>query len=270
MKNKKIHLSQNLKHLRKLHGYSQEETSTQLGISRSAYNSYENGGIEPNLQTLLNLAELFKTNLDILVTKDLSSWNEKQIHQMINQKNIDTKGTKLRVLATTVNSENEENIELVPMEARAGYTNGFADPDFIKLLPTFNLPFLSEKKKYRTFPIKGDSMPPVKNGAYVTAEYLTNWQLIQNGFPYIIITQDEGIVFKVIYHDLSNSPTLTLCSTNPSYEPYNIEVSEIKEVWKFVNYINHEFEPQNLDNEQITNALLDIKKDISELKRNQN
>lgn len=252
--------------MRKHFKFSQEETAKQLGISRSAYNSYENGGIEPNLQTLLQTAALFKINLDQLVKKDLAKLSEKQLLDTINGKNIDSKGTKLRVLATTVNAENEENIELVPMEARAGYTNGFADPDFIKLLPTFNLPFLSDKKKYRTFPIKGDSMPPVKNGAYVTAEYLSNWQLIQNGFPYIVITQDEGIVFKVIYHDLNNSPTLTLCSTNPDYEPYEIDVNEIKEIWKFVNYINHEFEPQNFGNEQITSTLLDIKKDISELK----
>mgnify|MGYP000448136402 CR=1 FL=1 len=267
---KNIFLATNLKVLRKRVKYSQEETSSQLGISRSAYNSYENGGIEPNLNTLLSIADIFEVSLDILVKKDLTKYSEKQLDQLNNSNLTDLKGTKLRILATTVNQNNEDNIELVPMQARAGYTTGFADPDFIKLLPTFNLPFLSDKKKYRTFPIKGDSMPPVKNGAYVTAEYLSNWHLIQNGFPYIVITQDDGIVFKMIYHDLRNSPTLTLCSTNLEYDPYEVNVDEIKEVWKFVNYINHEFEPQNFENNQITSTLLDIKKDINDLKRSVN
>ena len=47
-----------------------------------------------------------------------------------------------------------------------GYTRGFADPEFVKVLPVFQLPFLSRDKKYRTFQISGDSMLPIPDGSY--------------------------------------------------------------------------------------------------------
>jgi transcriptional regulator with XRE-family HTH domain len=262
----KNHFATNLKLLRKRKKRSQEEVSKSIEVSRSAYNSYENGGIEPNFGTLLNLSTYFSVSLDKLVKIDLSKIGEMALSQLEKGFDMDLKGSNLRILTTTVNQHNENNVELVPAQARAGYTTGFADPEFIKILPAFNLPFLSEKKKYRTFPIKGDSMPPVKDGAFVTAEYVENWHLIQNGFPYIIVTQDDGIVFKTVYHDLGKNPTLTLCSTNPEYDPYEVDVRNILEVWKFVNYINHEFEAESMENAEITSTLLDIKKDISSIK----
>ena len=41
-----------------------------------------------------------------------------------------------------VDSKNRDNIELVPVKAKAGYTAGYNDPEFISSLPTFQLPFL--------------------------------------------------------------------------------------------------------------------------------
>ena len=53
------------------------------------------------------------------------------------------------MLTTTVDSKNKENIEVINQKASAGYRTGFADPEYIKVLPTFQLPFLSADKKYR-------------------------------------------------------------------------------------------------------------------------
>src|SRR5690606_6638463 len=122
----------------------------------------------------------------------------------------DLSGASLRVLATTVDANNMENVELVPLKARAGYTSGYADPDFIRVLPAFQLPFLSPNRKYRTFPIIGDSMPPVADGSWVTGEYLQNWNFILNGHPYIVITKDDGIVFKIVYNQIEKNGSLLL------------------------------------------------------------
>ncbi len=58
-----------------------------------------------------------------------------------------------------------------PEKAKAGYKGGFADPDYIRVLPTFQLPFLSRDKKYRTFQISGDSMLPIPDESFVTICY---------------------------------------------------------------------------------------------------
>jgi transcriptional regulator with XRE-family HTH domain len=260
-------LKENIKLLRKRIKRSQEDVAKSLNITRSAYNSYENGVAEPGIHILLKLADFYQVNLDKLVKMDLSLLPESQLSQIEKGIDIDITGTRLRVLSTTVNNNNEDNVELVPLKAKAGYTTGYADPDFIKVLPAFNLPFLSPGKKYRTFPINGDSMPPVLDGAWVTGEYLQNWNMIKNGFPYIIITKDEGIVFKVVYNRMDDDGTIMLCSTNSAYEPYTVKISDVFEIWKFVNYINPRFEePQNQGMDDLGPALRNIQKEIGVIK----
>lgn len=260
-------LRENLRLMRKRCKRSQEEVARSLGITRSAYNSYENGIAEPSIELIIRLSEYFSLSVDKLLKVELASLPESVLSQIEKGYDMDISGTRLRVLTTTVNTDNEDNIELVPVNAKAGYTNGYADPEFIKVLPAFNLPFLNPGRKYRSFPISGDSMPPVADGAYVTGEYLQNWQLIKNGHPYIVVTQNEGIVFKVVYNQINDSGTLLLCSTNPQYQPYEVKVGDVLEIWKFVNYINPRFEEPNPHRDQLTDTVLDLQKEMMRIKQ---
>ena len=260
-------LKENIKLLRKRRKRSQEDVSANIGITRSAYNSYENGVAEPGIQVLLKLSDFFQVNIDKLLRVDLSTIADSQLEQMERGYDIDVTGTRLRVLATTVNSDNEENIELVPIKAKAGYTTGYADPNYIKVLPAFNLPFLSPNKKYRSFPISGDSMPPVVDGAYVTGEFLQDWNMVKNGSPYIVITQEDGIVFKILYNRIEEDGSFLLCSTNTNYKPYSVKVQDILEIWKFVHYINSKFEePKTSEENDLAPTLRIIQREIGLIK----
>ncbi len=262
-----MYLKENLKLLRKRRKRSQEEVSKSLSITRSAYNSYENGVAEPSIQILIRISDYYQVNIDKLLKVDLSHISEIQLSQLEKGFDLDLSGTRLRVLTTSVNTDNEENIELVPIKAKAGYTTGYADPDFIRTLPAFNLPFLSKHKKYRTFPISGDSMPPVLDGAFVTGEYLVDWNHVKNGNPYIVITQDDGIVFKVLYNRIEEDGSFLLCSTNPMYEPYSVKAESILEIWKFVNYINPKFEePKATETDELGPTLRIIQREIGLIK----
>ena len=254
-------ISSNLKFLRKEKGLSQEEVSRDLSIKRTTLSGYENDSAEPNAENLIRIANYYGISVDILLKQDLNS------DIPILQHNLrDISGDHLRVIATTVDKENNNNIELVPLKARAGYTSGYADPEYIAVLPTFQLPFLSPNSKYRTFPIIGDSMPPVSDGSWVTGEYLQNWNFIRNGQPYILVTKDEGIVFKTVYNRIEKSGTLLLCSTNPAYEPYEIEINSVKEVWKFVHYISNELPEPNLSKDEISDTVMQLQREVSLLK----
>lgn len=256
----------NIKLLRKRRKRSQEEIADALEIKRTSLSGYENGVAEPNYTTLAKLSEFFNLTIDKLLKVDLGAISESQLEELEKGYDIDLTGNRLRVLATTVNANNEENIELVPVAAQAGYTAGYADPDFIKVLPTFNLPFLSKEKKYRAFPISGDSMPPVSDGAWVTGEYVDNWLTLKNGYPYVIITRDDGVVFKRVENNIKEDKSLLLCSTNPAYHPYKIDVKDVLEVWKFVNYINGELPEANIARDQLTSTVLNLQKEVSMLK----
>lgn len=263
----KIFLKENLKVLRKRRKRSQEEVAKSLGITRSAYNSYENGVAEPGIHLLIKLADFFQISLDKFVKLDLSTLAENTLSQLEKGYDIDITGTRLRVLATTVDAANNDNVEIVPLNARAGYTAGYADPDFIAGLPAFNMPFLNQNRKHRTFPIKGDSMPPVADGAFVTGEYIQDWSTVRNGLPYIVVTKEDGIVFKVVYNQIEEEGNLLLCSTNPMYEPYTVKINDILEIWKFVHYINPKFEASaTTDSNDMGPVLRIIQKEIGVIK----
>ncbi len=257
----------NIKLLRKRRYRSQDEVSGALDIKRSTWSGYENGTCEPNFGTLVKISEYFKITVDKLLKYDLGSLSESLLSELERGYDIDIGGNRLRVLTTSVNSDNEENIELVSEQAKAGYRTGYADPDYIKVLPTFQMPFLSKQKKYRTFPISGDSMPPVNEGSYVTGEYIQNWNMIKSGYPYILLTKEDGIVFKVVENQLDDKRSLLLSSTNPMYDPYEVPISEIVEVWKFVNYISPEMPEPNLSRDQLVDTVLNLQREVSKIRQ---
>lgn len=261
-----MHFGRNIQLLRKRRKISQEDLAKELEIKRSSLSGYELGNTEPNFETLLKFSDFFKISIDKLLKLDLKTVSEVYLSQLEQGIDIDITGGKLRVLATTVDQQNEENIELVNVKAKAGYTAGYGDPDFIKVLPTFQLPFLDRNRKYRTFQISGDSMPPVSDKSWVTGEFIQNWKTIKDGYPYLIVTESDGVVFKVVYKQFDKNQSLLLCSTNPLYKPYEINVNEVIEVWKFVNYISAEIPEPNLSRDQLSNSMLDINKELREIK----
>lgn len=257
-----MYFKTNIKILRKRRGRTQDEVAFTLNMKRSTLSGYENGVAQPNIDALTKFSDYYGVAIDTLVKVDLSTLSESQLSQLERGYDIYIKGSKLRVLATTVGSDNEENIELVNEKAKAGYTTGFADPDYIRILPTFRLPFLSKQKKYRSFQISGDSMLPIPDGAYVTGEFIQDWHTLRDKDAYIVLTKDDGIVFKVVENKIKEDGKLIMHSLNPLYEPYDIAIGEVKEIWKFVNYISPEIPATNKLKENLSEELADIKKQM--------
>ena len=263
-----MYFSSNIKFLRKHRGRTQDDVAFALNMKRSTLSGYENEVAEPNIDALVAFSKYFGIAIDTLVKVDLSAITEGQLSQLERGFDVHLRGSNIRVLATTVAPDNNENIELVTERAKAGYTTGYADPEYIKVLPTFTMPFLSRDRKYRTFQISGDSMLPIPDGSYVTGEYVLDWTNIRNGFPYIILTQDDGIVFKIAENKIKEEGKLTLSSLNPLYHPYDLAASDIKEVWKFVHYISAKM-PDRQENrfreEQLLQTVQELQKKVEEI-----
>ena len=67
-----MHISKNIKFLRKKHGLTQNDVAEQLGKTVTVVGGYERGKIVPPLEVTIQLCEIFQVNLDDLVNKDLS------------------------------------------------------------------------------------------------------------------------------------------------------------------------------------------------------
>lgn len=260
-----MYLSTNIKFLRKRRRLTQNDLAEALNINRSSINNYENGTTIPPVSTLIDLSDLFHLSMDTLLRINLSNFRESQMYVIEHGSDVFVKGNEIRVLATTVNSSNRENIELVSIKAKAGYTSGYFDPEYISQLPVFNLPFLDKDKKYRTFQIDGDSMLPMRDKSWVVGEYIQDLDTIKDDHLYIVLTLNEGIVFKKVKNELQKKGSLKMISMNPEYTPYDLSIVEIREVWKYVLYITDEV-PESFDNLRIFKNLDEIKSEIGKIK----
>jgi transcriptional regulator with XRE-family HTH domain len=252
-----IYLQQNIKYLRKQEGLTQGELAHKLGIKRSLIGAYEEGRAVPKLLVIQQISLLFNLSIDRLLTHDLA--NEKT-----------RTGIDIRILSTVVDTNNNERISIVPIKASAGYLNGLADPEYVAELSHFALPVseLSHGLTYRVFQIKGDSMLPVPSGAYVFCSYVESFSGIRNGKPYVVITANDGIVYKRIYNHIETDRTLMLHSDNKAYEPYSVNAADVLEIWQAIGFLTFELpEPAKVDVDQLSSIVFKMQEQIRELKK---
>lgn len=226
-------VNRNLKFLRAKEGLTQREFSERLGLKQATLGAYEEGRATPPLNILSDVSRIFKVSLDNLINIELGSLAEKSWR-------ISGK-PKREVLAITVDAHNRENVELVTQKASAGYLSGFQDPEFVKDLPKISMPVLPKNRTYRAFEIQGDSMLPVQPGSIIFAEYTEDLSAIRNGKLYILITRQDGIVFKRVFNFSDQESKLLLVSDNRLYEPFSIDVSDILEVWSAKAFFSNQF-----------------------------
>jgi transcriptional regulator with XRE-family HTH domain len=263
-----MYLSKNLKFLREQNKrQSQEALANDLGVTRSAISSYEDGRAEPKLLVMNKIAHYFNISLDQLLNVDLSAMGEGNLE---NPKEIKKYAStqNLRILTITVDKENNENIELVPAKAAAGYTIGYADADYLRDLPKYQLPFLSKGRTYRAFEISGDSMLPLLPGSVVIGEYVDNWNSLKDGAVCVVVSKNEGVVLKKVYNRIAERGTLMLKSNNIAYSPYEIFAEDVLEIWRFSAYVSKDFPEDGNSVADLRKAFARLEDELREIKMN--
>ncbi|HON19291.1 MAG TPA: LexA family transcriptional regulator [Salinivirgaceae bacterium] len=252
--------------MRKRRKRTQDEVAVALQMKRSTLSGYENRVAQPSVEVLLAFSEYFGITVDTLLKVDLSTLRESELSELERGNDIFVRGGRIRILTTTVTPENKENIELVPEKAKAGYVTGYADPEYIGELPVFQLPFLERSKKYRTFQISGDSMLPISDGSWITGEFVEDWFTIKDATPCVVLTLNDGIVFKILNNFLVENREFEFVSLNPLYKPYRLHVSEILEIWRFVHIISNTFPAPEVSVEHLYFSLETVKEELRNLR----
>lgn len=206
-------------------GKTQRELSQQIQITSSRYSSYENGKSKPPVDLLIRISRIFNVSIDLLLSVDLKKHSLKDMLKLPDNR---------IVLPVVVDQQGNESIEIVPQKATMGYLRGYSDPDYIESLQTISLPFL-KNGKFRAFPADGDSMPPFKDGSFIIGKYMEGLNDLKSGNTYVFITLNDGITYKRLRS--KNKASLTVASDNTFYEPYDIPLNEIVEVWQYATGI---------------------------------
>jgi len=246
---------QNLKYLRKLRGWTQEEFANKLGIKRSLIGAYEEERADPRLDVLEIVGDLFKLSLDELLLKDISN----------NGSNYLSKRRQQKMMTAERNL-----IHFVPVKAAAGYLAGYADSEFIDELNTFTLPMLAGGN-YRAFEIIGDSMMPTPSGSIIVGEKVEgNAEDIKNNQAYIVVSRNEGIVYKRIVKSNKAKNKLTLVSDNPQYQPYQVNAEDVVELWHAQMVLSKVSQQQRWDMDSLASMVSNLQNQVSSLKKKMN
>jgi transcriptional regulator with XRE-family HTH domain len=244
--------NKNLKYLRKLRGWTQDEFATKLNIKRSLLGAYEEERAEPRIDVLEVICDMFKLTLDELLRKDLSV-----------ESNSDNYLGKRRALklAPVIT-----HIPFVPVKAAAGYLAGYADHEFVDELNTFTLPMVSGGN-YRAFEILGDSMLPTPSGSVIVGEKVDELESLKNNTACILISRNDGIVYKRVQKSTKAKNKITLVSDNPTFQPYTINSDEVLEMWQAQYVISKTNVAQNWDVGQLVNIVANLQQQVDGMKK---
>jgi len=245
--------NKNLKYLRKLRGWTQEEFAQKLRIKRSLLGAYEEERADPRMEVLEVVADMFKLSLDELLRKDIS----------------EGKGTYLSKRRAQKLAVGRGDIPFVPVKAAAGYLAGFADPEFIDELNTFTLPMLTGGD-YRAFEIVGDSMMPTPSGSVIVGEKVENLDEIKSNNTYVVVSKTDGIVYKRMLKNNRQKGKYTLVSDNPTYQPYTVAAEDILEVWQAQMILAKANQQQRWDVNQLAGLVNDLQQQVTVLKKRMN
>src|ERR1044072_9257011 len=190
-----LQVIKNMTNLCKLRGWTQEEFAQKLRINRSLLGAYEEERAEPRIDILEAVADMFKLTLDDLLRRDVSDNKTSYLSRRRAQKMVNGR----------------TDIPFVPVKAAAGYLAGYSDPEFIDELNTFTLPMLSGGD-YRAFEIIGDSMLPTTSGSVIVGEKAENIEEVKNNSACIVVSRNEGIVYKRVVKNNRVKNKITLIS----------------------------------------------------------
>lgn len=247
--------SDNIRFLRIQKNISQEKLATALLIARARYVKYESGTSEAPYDILKRISKFYHVSIDLLLNVDLRKIDMDGLLKLEDNRIL---------LPITIDTGGENTIEIIPQKAKAGYLNGYSDPEFIEGLQQISLPFL-KNGKFRAFPVSGDSMPPHRDGSFIIGKYVESLGEVRDGRTYILLTKNEGIVYKRLNKNGKNS--LVLSSDNSFYEPYSVRASDVLEIWEYACSIaTNEFEPDSLEPQSIRDMFNSLRNEIKALK----
>jgi transcriptional regulator with XRE-family HTH domain len=242
--------SKNLKYLRKVRGWTQFEFSSKLGIKRSLLGAYEEQRAEPRLEVLETACDMFKLTFDEIIREDLSQTSRNYL-------------AKRRALK--LNSQVTE-IPFVPVKAAAGYLAGYADHEFVDELNTFTLPMVTGGS-YRAFEIIGDSMLPTPSGSIIVGEKVETLEYLKNNAACVLVSRNDGIVYKRVQKNYKTRNKLTLVSDNPSFHPYTINADDVLEMWEAQFVISKANTTKNWNVGQLVEIVSDLQQQVAGMKK---
>ncbi len=233
-------LSKNLRFLRGLKGFTQSELGEELGMTRASIDAYEAGRAVPPYAKLKFLADYFESSVEALTETDM----EDSYAEEIGRNGLDDLSS-LPIFAVQQEPSNlkkdnlAKGIPLISAYQFEQYLNdGFRSisDDLI----TISLPGLSEED-HLAFESSNDF--PLPKSVLIGKRIKDVSRLVDNKC-YLVVSPTQGILYRRAYNQIKLRGVLVLTPEINGLDTFDLELSQIKEVWEVVAYISYEMPQQ--------------------------
>ncbi len=242
-----MEIHERIKHIITLLGLNNNSFSRLIGVTSTTIDSITTGRVQPDgsrkktkpgFDLLNNIIKECNINPEYLFGNSDAVFNTEKKNYALGMPKV-----------ITVNENGNENISYIGAQARAGYLEGYGDPEYIDNLPSFSMPTLVNGT-FRCFQIRGNSMyTTLCDGDLLFGKYVDNFDDIIDSRIYVIVSKNDGVVVKRVLNRIKESGKLILKSDNKdgNYPMYSINAEDILEIWYATMYASKQMpDPVNI------------------------
>lgn len=100
------------------------------------------------------------------------------------------------------------------------------------------------------------------------ADMIEDIKQAKSGYSYIVVTKNDGMTYKRVENLIEEKSCFLLKPDNPSYQSYQVPISEVLELWKFTCSINtQEYEEHELKISSIINMFQNLGVELASLNK---
>jgi hypothetical protein len=113
-------------------------------------------------------------------------------------------------------------------------------------------------------------MLPTPSGSVIVGEKAEAIDDVKNNTACIVVSRNEGIVYKRVVKSNRIKNKITLVSDNPVFHPYTMNEEDVLEMWPAKAVISKVNMQQQWDMHQLANIVSDLQNQVTTLKKRMN
>jgi len=134
--------------------------------------------------------------------------------------------------------------------------------DYLRGLPTISLPYITSDRS-RAFEAGSDF--PMQN-SIIVGSGISDWTDVVDGKFYILVTAQQGVIYRRVYNQVKIKGALLLSSDSPTIPSFEISIKDVVEIWEVNSFISQQLPEPHISLERVKNIVDDLTNELDRLR----
>ncbi|PWK25148.1 DNA-binding XRE family transcriptional regulator [Arcicella aurantiaca] len=187
--------------------------------------------------------------------------NETSFQQFVDN-HLHTFSNSAKVEVETPQKNGAKTIPYIKNSVVKEYLANCQRPEYLRGLPTLSLPFISSDKN-RAFEMGSDF--PMQN-SIVVGSGIADWSDIHDGKFYVLVTTQQGVIYRRVYNQVKIKGALLLSSDNSNIPSFEISIKDVVEIWEVNSFISQQLPEPHISLERVKSLVDDLTIELDRLR----